>query len=121
MPKFPVKIVRNNKVVAQSNQIEPEDGKHDWTWNEELICSKQCIEEYVIKKSRTPASVVEENLCRHLPSIKPSSIHMKVQNIKVIFDELGLENTLNINGLAHYSPQNKQAVEYLLTQKGIKF
>ena len=122
MFNFPTKITRNGRIISKKNiPIKEEEEKHWWTWNDDLTCSKECIVEYVVEKRRTSISAMEVRLSAKLPALKKSSIHAKIQNIKQIFIELNVENTLEIAPLAHYSPQNMEAVVKILAGRGIAF
>ena len=121
MFNFPTKITRNGQIISKKNTPAKEEGKHSWTWNEDLTCSKECIVEYVVEKRRTALSVMEDHLSAKLPALKKLSIHDKIQNIKQIFIELNVENTLEIAPLTHYSPQNMEAVVTILEGRGIAF
>lgn len=62
-----------------------------------------------------------ERISKKLPSLKVSSIRDKIRNIKSLFDELKVENTLDISPLNHYSPQNREAVMKILEGRGIPY
>lgn len=121
MFNFTAKITRNGNSIIKKNIPDQEEGKHKWTWNEDLTCSKECIVEYVVHKSLTSTAVLESRLSEKLPALKKTSIHNKVQNIKQIFNELEIENTLEIAPLAHYTPQNMEAVIKILEGREISF
>lgn len=70
MFNFPTKITRNGQVVSKKNIPVKEEGKHRWTWNEDLTCSKECIVEYVVEKRRISLSVMEDHLSAKLPALK---------------------------------------------------
>lgn len=121
MIKLNTKIVRNGKVVSESNPIEHEEGKHVWTDSEDKICSRECIIDYVIEKKSTSIKDMTARLSKMLPRIRELSIHDKILNIKAIFEELSVENTLCSGKLVNYSEQNLVAVKWILKCRGISF
>ncbi len=55
-------------------------------------------------------------LQKNLPSIKPNSLKMKVQNNKQILIEKGINDTLVVSPLANYSKQNLRAMNAILQE-----
>ncbi len=90
------------------------NNKHRWTFEEDQLCCKRYLEYYVINKSGMDVSRFIMVLQKEHPSIKPSSLKMKVQNIKQILIEKGIKDTLDSSPLANYSQQNIRAMDVVL-------
>ena len=58
-------------------------------------------------------------LQKELPSIKPNSLKMKVQNIMQILIEKGIKDTLTLSPLANYSQQNMRAIASVLHEMNL--
>lgn len=58
-------------------------------------------------------------LQKELPNIKPNSLKMKVQNIKQILLEKGINDTLTLSPLANYSQQNMRAMAAVLQEMNL--
>ena len=83
--------------------------RHRWTYKENALCCRVCLDEYVIYKSHEDINETTNKLSKELPDIKISSIKMKIQNIKFLFEEYGIENTLNTQYLSSCSAMNREA------------
>ena len=91
-------------------------GKHKWTKEENEYCCKRYIEQYVVNKSSMKASEFSRVLEKEIGTISAGSIKMKLQNIKQILIELGIEDSLKVTPLDQYSIQNKEAMEKVLKE-----
>lgn len=91
-------------------------GKHAWTLDEDLFCCKACVRYFVIEKNHIPINDLVQELATKLPNIPSSSIRMKVQNIKQLMEESGIDNTLDIKPLANYSKKNERAMKIALAE-----
>ena len=94
-------------------------GKHEWTFQEDRLCCKRYVEEYVIQKADTRLSEFVEKLSRELVSIKPTSLRMKVQNIKAIMLELRIADSFRYKESSNYSKQNLEAMKSVLNEMNI--
>ncbi len=82
---------------------------HNWTYAEDYIC---CLEylAYVFDNCEDESMEPLVNiLSLKLPQIKRGSIRMKIQNIKQVALDTGLEDGLKISPLTQYSMQCKRA------------
>ena len=95
------------------------NAKHRWSFEEDRYCCEKYIEFYVIQKSDTSASDFVRILASALGDIKPTSLRMKVQNIKQIMIEKHIPNSLQISPSANYSKQNLSALEIVLAEYNI--
>lgn len=96
---------------------EAKMGKHFWSMDEDLYCCEECIKTYVIEKSDIGASKFLQRLKRVFPDIAESSLKMKLQNIKQLFIEHKIFNTLQLSPLQNYSRQNKIAFQQALKKE----
>lgn len=90
--------------------------RHNWTFEENKYCCKRYIEQYVINKSSMKATEFSRILEREIGTIPARSIKMKLQNIKQILLELGIEDSLIVTPLVQYSSPNKEAMEMVLSE-----
>lgn len=104
---------------AQPEVITNKRPKHKWLYEEDKLCCKVIVEEYVLKKSNKDLESVLDNLSDKLPDIGRNSLRMKTQNIKQLLMENGIENTLRTKGLYSYSAQNKRAFDEVLNDLDI--
>lgn len=86
-----------------------------WSVEEDKICCKVCVEEYVINKKKTTISdciqIIKENPC--MAEIDEHSIRMKIQNIKSVLNNLEkfeIQNSLEIAPLNNSSKQMKNCL-----------
>jgi hypothetical protein len=88
--------------------------KETWSEYENKLCCKICVEHYVVNKY--PFQL--EKLLTKLSEInkKKDSIRMKIQNIKFILDDMGIENTLEIAPLKNASMQNRKTMLEILEE-----
>lgn len=83
--------------------------KHRWSYEDDYICCQEYLKfvfDYI-----GDDSLIElvEIISRKLPHIEQGSIRMKIQNIKKIALEEGLEDRLTFSPLSNYSVQCKRA------------
>lgn len=95
------------------------NNRHRWSFEEDAYCSEICVEYFVLKKSDISVGALIEELSDRFPCILPNSLKMKVQNIKQILDEEGIENSLNVRPLSNYSQQNRRAMDTVLKKHGL--
>lgn len=91
--------------------------KHRWSLEEDTYCCETCVKYYVAEKSNMPVEVLVKELSEHFPNISTTSLRMKIQNIKQILEEEGIENSLHIGPLSNYSQQNKKAMQNVLRKQ----
>jgi len=107
----------------QNDTIHPDillnKTKHKWLYEEDKLCCKVIVEEYVLKKSHKDLESVLDYLSDELPDIGRNSLRMKIQNIKQLLIENGIENTLRTKTLYSYSSQNKRAFDEVVRELGI--
>ena len=89
---------------------------HVWTEQEEYICAKKYIDCYVIKKETTPLTALVEDVRKLCPDIGKRSMHMKMQNIKWVCQNLGISDTSPSKWLPSASTKCKTAVEKVLRE-----
>lgn len=92
--------------------------KHTWTLQEEELCCKEALLEYVAPKT-TPSRSTKDfitHLQTMLPQIERGSIRMKIQNIKTILEETHIPNRLEISRLDNYSLLNLEAFNRILLE-----
>ena len=90
--------------------------KHRWSFEEDRYCCEKYIKRYVVSNSDLSASDFVRELSSILMEIKPTSLRMKVQNIKQILIEKQISDSLKISPSANYSKQNLVALERVLKQ-----
>lgn len=95
--------------------------KHNWTFEENKYCCKRYIQQYVINKSSMKITEFSRLLEKEIGTISARSIKMKLQNIKQINIELGIEDSLNVTPLNQYSIQNKKAMLEVLNEMEIEY
>lgn len=96
--------------------------RHKWTRKEDYICCLECIKKCVIDKKQTSLSEMVSRLSELLPNIKQSSLEWKIRNIRTIFAELNVRNTLNISSVrTNYTTQNMDVMKEVLKLYGIPF
>lgn len=107
--------VKTTKATYSNNKP-----KHKWLYEEDKLCCKVVIEEYVLRKSNKNLEDVLETLSYKMPDIGRNSLRMKIQNIKQLLKEAGIDNTLNTKALYSYSAQNKRAFEDVIRESGLE-
>jgi len=92
-----------------------------WTVEEDEICCRACVDEYVINKSHMNVEFCIK-LIMNNPKIKRDSgtLKMRIQNIKAILDEWKVPNTLNISPLNHTGQQTKAVLREILKEHNIE-
>ena len=91
--------------------------KHRWTFEEDEICCRRYVEEYVIKKSNLEIKEFINILNKSLEEVERLSIRMKIQNIKGILKMLEVEDSGEISLLSNWSKQNEKALKKVLKLK----
>lgn len=90
------------------------ENKHRWSLEEDKYCCEICVKYYVTEKANMPVEDLVRDLTTHFSDIPANSLRMKIQNIKQLFEEGGIDNTLRTKPLANYSRQNKKAMDEAL-------
>ena len=85
--------------------------KYRWTQEDDYVCCKEYLEFVFIEKIESNANTLIDRICKKLPHISRGSIRMKVQNIKQVALEGGLEDVIDITPLLNYSEQCKKAFD----------
>ena len=83
--------------------------KHNWTYDEDFICCVEYLAFVFDNYGDDSMQRLVDILALKLPQIAKGSIRMKVQNIKQIALDAGLEDRLSFPPLAQYSAQCKHA------------
>ncbi|MBQ8833715.1 MAG: hypothetical protein IJ001_02160 [Oscillospiraceae bacterium] len=94
--------------------------KHSWTFEEDGLCCDAFFKVYVIQKSNMPLSDFVRLLSLKLPAIKAGSLRLKVQNIKQLALEYGIENSLKAAASTNYSKQNQSAFVSVMKQYAVE-
>ena len=82
---------------------------HHWTYYENEYCVEQAFENFVLKKEFDYKSVINKLYIHFDGTIKKSSLKMKLQNIKYLFNKYNFPNTLFISELDNVSEDNEYA------------
>lgn len=93
--------------------------KHRWSYEEDKTCCRIFIETYIMKHTNCSIDEVIKKILNVHPSMQIGSIRMKLQNIKQICLEYGIEDSSSISPLYKYSNQNLQAMRESLQQVNI--
>lgn len=94
-----------------------------WNKEEDEICCKAIVDEYVIAKRNTSVEdcIKQIHANADISERDISSIRMRIQNIKGILVELDISNTLDITPLANAAMQTRAClIAYLEECKIIK-
>lgn len=100
-----------------SSQTTP---THRWTMAEDLICCKRFLETYVIQQKDTDTVQFLQMLVKEVPEVSEGSLRMKIQNIKFLATEEGIEDTSTITSLRQYSMQCKNAFYQTLNELNLR-
>ena len=82
---------------------------HSWSYEENEICVTQAFRSFVIEKEYDYKLVITKLYLHFNGAIKKSSIKMKLQNIKYLFNKYNIPNTLCISELKNASDDNEFA------------
>ena len=82
---------------------------HRWTYHEDELCCREYFKTYVAEKRSLPLRDFVCHLALKLPNIPENSLRMKVQNIKQLSIEAGIEDSLQSKPLSNCSLQNRRA------------
>lgn len=82
---------------------------HKWTYNEDYICCLEYLAYVFDNYEDDSMERLIDILSLKLPQITRGSIRMKIQNIKQVALDAGLEDGLKISPLTQYSMQCKRA------------
>lgn len=93
-----------------------------WTREEDEICCKAVVDEYVIGKKHIDVDDCVSRICsckgiEHEKNI----VRMRLQNIKALLDEMGIPNTLDVKPLSHAGRQTRACLMSCLEKCGIKY
>ena len=97
-----------NPVTFPSPEVRsytPSSSIHRWTLEEDEICCKRFLECYVMNKSNLDTVQFLQMLAKEVPDVPEGSLRMKIQNIKYLTVQAGLEDSSTIKGLSQYSMQ----------------
>ena len=83
--------------------------KHQWSYEDDYVCCRKYLEYVFEDETVHRLSEMVEALHLKLPHIAEGSIRMKLQNIKQVALDSGLEDSLDISPLSQYSVQCMQA------------
>lgn len=94
--------------------------KHNWTFEENLICTREAIDRFVINRKLDYEDAISKLYVQLDFKIKKSSILMKLENIKYLFKKYNIENSLTLHPLENVSYDNELAFLKLLREYNIK-
>lgn len=83
--------------------------KHFWTYEENEYCVEEIFKNFVADKRYDCDEVINRIYIHFDGKIKKPSIRMKLQNIKYLFNEFNIPNTLTIAALQNVSQDNLYA------------
>lgn len=107
------------EISQQTQQYYPSKKIHHWTESEDKICCKKFIEYYIIRKSNISINDFIQILSKEVPDIPQGSLRMKIQNIKYLAIQEGIEETSPVKYLSQYSMQCKEAFYQTLKEMNI--
>ena len=84
--------------------------KYQWTFDDDFLCCIYYIA-FVFDNTEDEDSALLDHLVEALPHIKRGSIKMKLQNIKQVALDSGLEDRLSFSPLEKYTKQCKKAFD----------
>ena len=93
---------------------------HRWTMEEDLICCKQFLEYYVVKKSNIEIIQFLKMLSVKVPDVSEGSLRMKIQNIKYLSVSAGFSDSAAIKWLSQYSVQCEKAFKQAVKELNLK-
>lgn len=82
---------------------------HSWTYDENEFCVEQAFKSFVIEKEYDYQFAVTKLYIHFGSTIKKSSLKMKLQNIKYLFNKYNIPNTLCLSELSNASEDNEKA------------
>lgn len=85
--------------------------KHRWSKNDDYVCCREYLEFVFIERIESNVNTLIDRICEKLPHISRGSIRMKVQNIKQVALDSGLEDMIEISPLLNYSEQCRLAFD----------
>lgn len=93
-----------------------------WAVAEDEICCKMCVDLYVVRKEVIDIEKCVERIKDYseMQERDKSSVRMRIQNIKALLEDLGIENTLDIRLLNNAAKQTRDVLEECLKNAGIK-
>ncbi len=86
-------------------------GKHRWSLEDDYVCCKAYLEYVFLNEIDYGVKELIERIYLKLPHISRGSIRMKLQNIKAVALECGLEDSLEISPLTNYSARCMRAFQ----------
>lgn len=96
----------------------------NWAMEEDRICCKAVIDEYILKLEDTDKNIFLKNLKRNheeFSNREIGAIRMRLQNIKAVLEKLHIKNTLPLSPLSNFSPQTEKILKEELSKSGIVF
>ena len=91
-----------------------------WSLEEDNICCKVCVDEYVINKRHMNVDFCLGLIMKNPRVCKaPGSIRMRIQNIKAILEEWEIPNTLYVSPLKNTAWQTRVALRGYLNEQGL--
>lgn len=96
----------------------------DWAMEEDRLCCKAVIDEYVLKLGNTDKNIFIKNLKRNheeFSNREIGAIRMRLQNIKAVLEKFHIKNTLLLSPLSNFSPQTEKVLREELNKSGIVF
>ena len=93
---------------------------HRWTMEEDMICCRRFLENYVVNKTNIDTVQFLKMLAKEVPAVSEGSLRMKIQNVKYLSVRAGLKDTLPLKWLSQYSMQCERAFYQVLREMNIK-
>ena len=90
--------------------------KHNWTYEENEICCRRYLENYVLRNSGLSMSTFAKRLKQEMPQLKETSIKNKISNIRYLSLNAGLADSMCCAPLANCSADNVAAFNALLRE-----
>lgn len=93
---------------------------HRWTMEEDLTCCERFLQVYVVEKSDIDTVSFLQSLAKEVPEVSEGSLRMKIQNIKYLTKQAGLDDSSSITSLGPGSMQCERAFKLILEDLGLR-
>jgi hypothetical protein len=87
---------------------------HRWTMEEDLTCCERFLQVYVVEQSDIDTVSFLQKLAKEVPEVSEGSLRMKIQNIKHLTSQAGLEDSSSITSLSQCSMQCERAFKLVM-------
>ena len=92
----------------------PPSTVHRWTMEEDLTCCERFLQVYVVEKRDMDTVSFLQSLAKEVPEVSEGSLRMKIQNIKYLSKQNGLDDSSSITSLGPGSMQCERAFKLVL-------